>query len=304
MTKSDVGSGFSRTCLLAAFVLAFTHSGLAQLAAPNAAGVAMGYLRFWVKDIDATRKFWLALGGRAPKLDVLNDIGGGDLRAQTASTNSIVFPDVIVMLSQGTPKGSGGSVVNHVAFRVRTFAEVEARGFTVQRLQQFPGVGSITTPDGERIELFENAATNLTFTPDVGPVDPVAARHNRPMTGPIAFHHIHLNVPAEDVAAAKAWYARVFGGTPGKRSSYDAVDLPGVNINISAAPKALPGTAGQALDRIGFEVQDLKAFEERLKAMNLLGDVVFTLDRVGYGTRTLADPWGTAIQVTQGLAKW
>jgi len=292
-----VGSGFSRTCLLALVTISLVAIDLrvsAQLAPPNAAGVSMGYLHFRVKDVEATRKFWLALGGRIAKAP--------------GTVNNIVFPDVIVMLTQGASSGgSDGSVVNHVAFRVRTFSEVEAAGFTVQRLQQFPGVGSITTPDGERIELFENAATNLTFTPDVGPIDDVAARHNRPLTGPIAFHHIHLNVPAGEVAAAKAWYARAFGGTPGKRSNYDAVDLPGVNINISAAAKPVSGTRGRALDQIGFAVADVDAFGKRLQEMNFGRDLdsVWGPVRGGDGeTITITDPWGTAIAMGQGLRRY
>ena len=39
-----------------------------------------------------------------------------------------------------------GSVVNHVAFRVPSLATVEAAGLKVQRLAQFPGVASVTTP--------------------------------------------------------------------------------------------------------------------------------------------------------------
>ena len=35
----------------------------AQLAAANAAGVAMGHLHYRVRDVEANRKFWIALGG-------------------------------------------------------------------------------------------------------------------------------------------------------------------------------------------------------------------------------------------------
>src|SRR5262245_46375223 len=165
VTRPVVGSAFRRTLTLAiaAVLLLGAHTS-AQLAAPNATGVAMGHLHFQVKDVDATRKFWVALGGRPVKV---------------GAVDAVKLPDVLVLLSQGgSAGGSDASVVNHVAFRVRTFAEVEAAGFTVQRLQQFPGVGSITTPDGERIELFENAAKNLTFVPDTLPIDPFADRHN------------------------------------------------------------------------------------------------------------------------------
>jgi hypothetical protein len=101
---------------------------------------------------------------------------------------------------------------------IAALAAVESAGIKIERLNGFPGVASARTPDGERIELFENAAQNLTFTPDVGRGDAVADRHNRPVGG-IVFHHIHLYLPAVSVAAAKEWYVRMFGGTPGKRST-------------------------------------------------------------------------------------
>ena len=178
----------------------------------------------------------------------------------------IVFPDVEVHLSTGvTPGGSEGSVVNHVAFRVPSFAAVEAAGLAVARLQQFPGVGSTMSPDGERIELFEDAATNLTFTPDAGPATGIALRHRQPVGKPIAFHHIHLYLPdAAAVAAAKAWYVTWLGGVPGKRAQYDAVDLPGVNLNFSVGPKAVVPTKGRTLDHLAFEVRELGPLCTRL----------------------------------------
>ena len=82
--------------------------------------------------------------------------------------------------------GTEGSVVNHVAFRVPSLTQVEAAGLKVARLNGFPGVASVMTPEGERIELFENAATNLTFTQDAGfddavaqPAQPAAGRADR-----------------------------------------------------------------------------------------------------------------------------
>ena len=81
----------------------------------------------------------------------------------------------------------------------------------------------------------------------------------------MAFHHIHLYVPAGKVAEAKAWYTKMFGGVPGKRSNYDAVDLPGVNFNFSEAPKPTVPLKGRMLLHIGLEVQNLEAFCRRLE---------------------------------------
>ncbi len=130
-----------------------------------------------------------------------------------------------------------GSVVNHVAFRVKSLAAIERAGFTVEYNAQYPGVASVHSLEGERIELFDDElATNLGFTIDSGGSDPTAERHNRKISVPIIAHHIHLNVPADQVAAAKEWYATHFGGVRGMRWRYDAVDLPGININISGVP--------------------------------------------------------------------
>jgi glucose/arabinose dehydrogenase len=261
----------------------------AQLAAPNASGVAMGHLHYRVRDVEANKKFWIALGGE-------------EVRAQGLPQGILKFQDVLVVLEQGdSTGGTEGSIVNHVAFRVPSLTQVEAAGLKVARLNGFPGVASTITPEGERIELFENAATNLTFVQDAGFDDAVAKRHNRPQTAPIAFHHAHLYVPDGQVTAAKAWYVRMFGGIPGKRSNYDAVDLPGINLNFSAAPKPTAATKGRMLEHIGFEVRGLAAFCKRLESMGVTLDVPYMKGPTGLGTALLTDPWGTSIELTEGL---
>jgi glucose/arabinose dehydrogenase/extradiol dioxygenase family protein len=272
----------------------------AQLAAPNASGVAMGHLHYRVRDVEANKKFWIALGGEA-----VRSVRPPSLEASAGPDRESVvlkFQDTLVVLERGdSTGGTEGSIVNHVAFRVPELTTVEAAGPKVARLNAFPGVASTNTPEGERIELFENAATNLTFAQDAGFDDAVAKRHNRPQTTPIAFHHAHLYVPEGQVAAAKAWYSKVFGGVPGKRSNYDAVDLPGINLNFSAAPKPTVPTKGRMLDHIGFEIRGLAAFCKRLEAMGVTLDVPYSKGPAGIATAVLTDPWGTSIELTEGL---
>ena len=257
-----------------------------QLAAANQAGVAMGHLHYSVGDVEANTRFWVALGGTAIK------IGGVD---------AVKFQDVLVLLTpRPSSGGSEGSVLNHVAFRVRTLAQVEAAGLKVERMAQFPGVANTMTPEGERIELFEDAALNLTFTPDQGAADAIASRHNRPLTMPVAFHHVHLYLPGEAHLEAKAWYARVFGGVAGKRAQYDAVDLPGINLNFGGGRTSVP-TKGRRLDHIGFEVRNLEAFCKRLESMGVTLDAPYQKNPDGIATASLTDPWGTSIELTEGL---
>jgi glucose/arabinose dehydrogenase len=272
----------------------------AQLAAPNASGVAMGHLHYRVRDVEANKKFWIALGGEEVRGQAWARPGAG--LGQAPAPVVLKFHDVLVALEQGDSSGgTEGSIVNHVAFRVPSLSQVEAAGLKVARLNGFPGVASTMTPEGERIELFENAATNLTFTQDAGFDDAVAKRHNRPLTMPIAFHHVHLYVPDGQVSAAKAWYARMFGGIPGKRSNYDAVDLPGINLNFSAAPKPTVPLKGRMLDHVAFEIRGLAAFCKRLEAMGVTLDVPYTKGPSGVATALLTDPWGTSIELTEGL---
>ena len=45
------------------FLVGLNAQLLAQLASPNDAGVAMGHLHYYVRDIEANTRFWTALGG-------------------------------------------------------------------------------------------------------------------------------------------------------------------------------------------------------------------------------------------------
>ena len=286
------GGNMQRTIELVAAAALAAVMGTASaddLSAPNAAGIAMGHLHYVVRDVAANKAFWVTLGGRSVLFN--------------GTTEGIVFPDVVVLLRQGEPTGgTEGSVVNHVAFRVKSVAAIERAGFAVEYNTQYPGVASIHTPEGERIELFDDElATNLGFTIDNGGTDAVADRHNRKLEVPIIAHHIHLNVPQDQVAAAKEWYATYFGGVRGKRWRYEAVDLPGININISGVDASQAPTRGRMLDHIGFEVTNLEAFCQGLEAKGIKLDRPYGKLPSGFGLAFLTDPWGTYIELTEGL---
>ena len=126
------------------------------------------------------------------------------------------------------------------------------------------------------------------------------------MAVPITLHHIHFFVPENDVAESKAWYVRMFGAIPGRRHrteeiSYAAADLPGVNLNISGVPDRLPPIKGRRLDHIGFEIQNLEAFCKKLEAMGVKFDRPYRKLPSGIATAYLTDPWGTYIELTEGL---
>jgi len=260
-----------------------------QLSAPNAKGVAMGHLHYVVRDVPANLKFWIALGGRPTKV---------------GATDVVAFPDVLVFLTKGESSGgTNGSVVNHVAFKVQSLAALERSGMKVNYLKQYPGVASVMSPEGERIELFDETAENLVFTLDPGVSDAAAERHHRKMSVPIVVHHIHLYVPAGAELQAKAWYSRLFGGADGKRWHYEATDLPGINLNFSSAEGTAAPTKGRMLDHIGFEIADLKSFCRKIEAAGVKLAAPYTTHADGVATAWLIDPWGTSIELTQGLRR-
>lgn len=258
----------------------------AQLASPNEAGVAMGHLHYYVRDIAANMRFWIALGGEVDR---------------RGAETIIEFPDVLVVLSAGESSGgTEGSIINHMAFRVRSLDDVAAAGFEFNNSGS--GVTNVFSPEGERIELFDDTATNLAFTADDGRTGPVVGRHNEPLRVPVIAHHLHLYLTEDVVEEAQDWYASIFGGVSGTRWRYNAVDLPGINLNFSYNPEAGgASTRGRMLDHIGFEVVNLERFCRELEAKGVVFDVAYTKTSSGIGVAFLTDPWGTYLELTEGL---
>lgn len=278
----------------------------AQLARPNAAGVSMGHLHYVVRDVEAHRKFWMDFGATPVKV---------------GNREALKLPDVFVFLDRGeTSGGTEGSVVNHVAFRLPDMPKALARFglLGVRVLPQNPGspIGNILTPEDERIELFHDGTENVPFHLDDGRRDAVAERLSRPMTTPVTTHHFHLYLPMGQSKAAKTWYVKTFGAVPGTRRGslrtdgtpqtvYLAADLPGMNINfLDVAERAVP-TRGRMLDHVGFEVRNLEAFCRKLEASGIKFERTYRKNAgEPVATALLIDPWGTSIELTEGLSRY
>ena len=279
--------------ILSLIVLWPVGASWSQLSPPNEMGVAMGHLHYFVRDVEANKKFWTELGAAPIK------VGAEEV---------MKLPDALIFLSPGEPSGgSEGSVVNHVAFRVpntaQTMVRLTAAGIKVQ-LPRRPGstMRYAFTPEGDRVELFQDGSENVPFHPDEGRND--LHRLSRKMTVPIMTHHIHLYVPEGSMAEAKAWYVNMFGSISGKRWNYEAVDLPGMNLNFLEQPDPLAPTKGRRLDHIGFEVKNLEEFCKKLEASGATLDRPYKKLPTGFATAFLTDPWGTSIELTEGLDRY
>ena len=63
------------------------------------------------------------------------------------------------------------------------------------------------------------------------------------------------------------------------------------------------GTTGRAIDHIGFEVKNLEAFTKKLEAQGIKLDRPYTkVPQLGIAIAFMKDPWGTNIEMTEGLA--
>jgi len=88
------------------------------------------------------------------------------------------------------------------------------------------------------------------------------------------------------------------------RGKFEAADVPGVNLSFTKAETPVVGTKGRALDHIGFEVKDLEAFCKKLEASGVKFDVTYRkVPALGIAVAFFTDPWGTYIELTEGLSR-
>jgi len=256
-----------------------------SLAADNP--VVYGHHHINASDIDAHERFWIdGLGGRAATIG-------------TASTEVVAFPNVLVLLAGRAPTGgTKGTVVNHVGFEVRdiraTVGRLRSLGFRMITRDELPASYDVTDDLGQRA-----GGNVIAFV--MGPDETKVEMIENQSIGPdIQLHHIHWNVP--DGEAMQAWYVEHFGATPGTRIGQPTGELPGVNLTFGPTSDPVVPTRGRALDHIGFEVQDLRGMIARLESRGVTMDRGYTeVASMGIAIAFLTDPWGTYIELTEGL---
>jgi catechol 2,3-dioxygenase-like lactoylglutathione lyase family enzyme len=261
-----------------AIAILWVTPALAQLAEPNQVGVTMGHVHLAVKDVDAQKHFWIS-------------VMGGTL-VKNGPLELIQFPGVFIMLRKAEPSGPpAGSIVNHFGFVVKdmpgALARWKAANIKIEPTEN-PNEVYLIAPDDIRLEVYGEPA----------------------LPTPVSMNHIHF-YPA-DIPAIKAWYVQAFGANPGRRPCVaclsnprmiEADDLPGVNLSFSPGKEPLLPTKGRSLDHIGFEVSNLEAFVSSLEAKGMkiegpIRQVPDTRLKIAF----LTDPWGTYIELTEGLA--
>jgi catechol 2,3-dioxygenase-like lactoylglutathione lyase family enzyme len=258
-----------RLTLLSAFV---ALPLLAQVVPPNAAGVSMGHLHIVCSNPEAQKKLWV-------------DVLGGKL-ITAGPLEYAMFPGVFVGFRKGQSNGgTDGSVIDHLGFVVRDGAAMKAKlqAAGVKIVRDMPENRQFFAmfPDGVKVEFSEDTGLDV----------------------PIKHHHIHF--ATDRVEEMRAWYSKVFNAVPGMRGRFKAADLPGANLSWTPSEKPTLPTKGRALDHIGFEVKDIKAFCQKLEASGMRLDMQPTpRPDLGLTIAFLTDPGGTRVELTEGLPRF
>jgi len=254
--------------MIALACLSLSSALQGQLADFDKTGVVMGHLHVNTADVAVQKKLWVDVLGAKP--------------VKLGTTEGVSMPGAIVLFKAAAPSGpTEGSAVNHVGVFVPTLegypAKLDALKLTYTK-----------NPNGKQIMIDGPDGLKLELTAD-------------PSVQALRFHHIHFYTA--DPLAIQAWYAEKFGAKPGKRAIWEAGDLPGANLTYAQATGSAP-TVNRALDHIGFEVRDLEAFCKKLEASGVKFETPYRkLPQLGLTLAFLVDPWGTRIELTEGLAK-
>ncbi len=248
----------------------------AQLAVPNEAGLTYGHVHLNVSDIELHKRLWV-------------EHFGGEV-IEKGPLTVVRFPNFLVALTEKEPTGgSQGSVMDHFGFKVRS---------TPKFLEKWKETGL------RSIEIFTGAEgqrnSHVMMPDDVW----VELQEDQALPVEVSGHHIHFNTP--DFEALLDWYVDIFDLEKRPRGRImTTTNVPGMNMSImsfGSAPNLTVPTKGRSIDHIGFEVDDLAAYIEKLKAKGVEFDVDYQeIDSLGLKIAFLIDPSGTYVELTEGL---
>lgn len=275
--------------LVAVSAAGFLVSARAQLGNREAPAV-VGHYHLNVSSVEEHKRFWV------------DTLGGEAFSFGEEGIDAISFPGVFLFLEEQSPTGpTRGTSFDHIGFAVPDVAAVARRSFEAgfeRTVGREPGPGQpdnpptagnygafeyLVGPDGVKVEL-------VTADGDDAP--------------PIAHHHVHF--VSREFVAMQEWYIEAFNASPRDvlTDFYAGAELPGVGYSLNffswLPAEDLTGTAGRAVDHVGFDVLDLEAFVAELAGKGI--EPIEPLHREGdLLVAKIVDPWGTVIELTEGL---
>ena len=98
------------------------------------------------------------------------------------------------------------------------------------------------------------------------------------------------------------WYAETFDAVPGVRGAFQTANLPGVDLSYAPSAEPLLGTQGRSFDHVGFEIGRAGGVLQGAGgARGHLRSPLYRNRRPGISLAFFTDPWGTYIELTEGL---
>jgi predicted enzyme related to lactoylglutathione lyase len=278
---------------VALLALAPAPHASAQLLAAKDGPIVYGHHHLLVTNVADHKKFWV------------ETLGGTAITIGTQNREIIKFPNALLFMNPGKPSGgSRGSTVNHLGFSVpnlrQTVDKLKAAGYMM--------VTAAEAPPGVKVEN----DIGLTSGGDVSGISYVIGPDDikleileiKKQTMPIVSHHVHFfSQKPDDV---NAWYVKTFGSKARAAATNGIIgsDLPGIGLSVSTSKEAVVGTRGRVIDHIGFEVKGLEAFVKKLESQGIKLDRPYTpVPALGISIAFFTDPWGTYIELTEGLDK-
>jgi len=262
--------------LLLVFICA-ASTALAQLPAPNADGVSAGHHIFRAKDVDVANKFWTTLGAEPTAL---------------ANIKLLKFPGVLFIIGSAVGRGgtapapslSGnhGTTVEFISLKVKDLkASLEKwKAAGIEPMKEYKET-TLLAPDDVQVRIIEDKSLAV----------------------PIASDGIVMNVAK--AAEVSAWYEKWFSAKLSRSGADTIGDIPGARIVFRETKDPIAPTKGHSLNLLGFEVKDLEAFVKKYQDAGGKFDGAGTIAKATAANLSviqLTDPWGTSIEVSQGLA--
>jgi predicted enzyme related to lactoylglutathione lyase len=277
--------------LLLAFVWIAPAS--AQLLAAKDGPIVYGHHHLNATNPDEAKKFWV------------DTLGGTLVKFGTNNIDVIKIPNALIFMRAQKPTGpTKGTTLDHVGFSVpnlrATLDRIKANGYKIITAAEaapnvvvkddigvvagspITGIAYVLAPDDVKVEVLEVKS----------------------QTVPVVSHHLHFAGPNKEM---QAWYMKTFGAVErpaGNPAAFVTAGLPGLAMNFTPDAKTMAGTTGRALDHIGFEVKGLQEFTKKLEAQGIKLNVPYReVPALGIAIAFITDPWGTYIELTEGLDK-
>jgi hypothetical protein len=237
---------------------------MAQLPAPNAAGVTMGHHHLMVADPAVHKKIWVDILGGQP--------------SGNAPLEFIEFPGVFLILSKGNAtEGTEGSAIESIWFGVRDLDSVRDKLVAA-------GVKVLAKSGGPFLIMEFPDKIEVQFSEDPS------------LSTPIAYWG--LGIRATDRNVERAWWEKVFGAeTEIWFQGVATTSIAGKGLSFRQVDHVAK-TQGRSFDHTGVNVRNVTEYCAKLAGIGIVCE-----RPMGANTpiAMVTDPAGVRIEINQGL---